>query len=81
MDTTPILSQGLRFIPVARGSFLCIGERVEILGRWDDSRLGEIRSKQQIGDARNADKETEALWSNCISIVISINDFHAMGSD
>ena len=46
MDTTPILSQGLRFIPVARGDFPCIGERVEILGRWDDSARGmEIRSE------------------------------------
>ena len=47
MDTTPILSQGLRFIPVARGDFPCIGERVEILGRWDDSARGmEIRSSR-----------------------------------
>ena len=48
MDTTPILSQGLRFIPVARGDFPCIGERVEILGRWDDSARGmEIRSSSR----------------------------------
>ena len=80
MDTTPILSQGLRFIPVARGEFLCIGERVEILGRWDDSARGmEIRSSSR--SEMHGMLIKKRRWSNCISIVISISDFRAMRSD
>ena len=55
MDTTPILSQGLRFIPVARGEFLCIGERVEILGRSSDS----ASSGEEIGDYRGKEIRSE----------------------
>ena len=80
MDTTPILSQGLRFMPVARGDFLCIGERVEIPGRWEDkgAQGGDGDQIERRSEMQGMLIKKQALVKLLKSIVLSISDFRAM---
>ena len=64
-------------MPVARGDFLCIGERVEIPGRWEDKGArGGMEIRLSRSEMQGMLIKKQALVKLLKSIVIS--DFRAM---